>query len=85
VAATGDAITVEDTHADARVVRRIADSEGIRSSMHVPIKVGGQVFGVFNVNYAQPRAFGEDELRLFLASGSAARRRDSGGWPRYAS
>jgi ligand-binding sensor domain-containing protein/signal transduction histidine kinase len=67
VAATGEPITVEDTHADARVVRRITDSEKIRSSMHVPIRVSGQVFGVFNVNYTQPRGFGEDELRLFIA------------------
>jgi signal transduction histidine kinase/ligand-binding sensor domain-containing protein len=67
VAATGEAITVEDTHQDERVVRHITDLEGIRSSMHVPINVGGQVFGVFNVNYAAPRAFGENELRLFTA------------------
>jgi two-component system nitrate/nitrite sensor histidine kinase NarX len=67
VAATGQAIVVEDTHEDPRVVIRITEPEGIRSFMHVPIRIGGQVFGVFNADYAQPRAFGGDELRLFTA------------------
>jgi signal transduction histidine kinase len=35
--------------------------------MHVPIKTGGQIFGVFNVNYHRPRAFGETEQRLLIA------------------
>jgi two-component system nitrate/nitrite sensor histidine kinase NarX len=35
--------------------------------MHVPIEVGGQIFGVFNADYLQPRGFGDDELRLFMA------------------
>jgi two-component system nitrate/nitrite sensor histidine kinase NarX len=56
-----------DARTDARVVRHITEPEGIRSFMHVPIKIGGQVFGVFNVDYVQPRAFGEEERRLFTA------------------
>ena len=67
VAATGEPVIVEDTHADPRVARHITDPEGIRSFMHIPIEIGGQVFGVFNVNYAQPRAFGDEEQRLFTA------------------
>ena len=35
--------------------------------MHVPIEIKGQIFGVFNADYAEPRAFGEDEMRLFTA------------------
>jgi signal transduction histidine kinase len=58
---------VEDTRTDPRVTRRFTEPEGICSFMHVPIKIGGQVFGVFNVNYAKPRAFSDGELRLCLA------------------
>jgi signal transduction histidine kinase/ligand-binding sensor domain-containing protein len=67
VAASGEPIVVEDVSTDPRVAERITEPEGIRSFMHVPIKVGGQVFGVFNLSYAQPRAFGDDEQRLFIA------------------
>jgi GAF domain-containing protein/CheY-like chemotaxis protein len=66
VAASGELMVVEDALADPRVARRVVEAEGICSFMHVPIKVGGQVFGVFNVNYCQPRAFSYDEQRLIL-------------------
>jgi signal transduction histidine kinase len=67
VAASGDPMVVEDTLTDPRVTKHFTEPEGIYSFMHVPIKIGGQVFGVFNVNYAQPRAFSSDDLRLCLA------------------
>jgi signal transduction histidine kinase len=69
VATTGEPFIVEDAHTDPRIVKRstIIDPEGIRSFMQVPIKVGGEVFGVFSADYAQPRAFGDDEQRLFIA------------------
>ncbi|MCP4543236.1 MAG: GAF domain-containing protein [Chloroflexi bacterium] len=69
VAVTGEPIIVEDTHMDPRVAQRAiaVEPEGIRSFMLVPIKVGGEVFGVFSADYVQPRAFGEDERRLFIA------------------
>jgi two-component system nitrate/nitrite sensor histidine kinase NarX len=67
VAASGEPIVVEDTQHDERVDKRIVEAEHIRSSMHFPIKIGGQVFGVFNADYCQPRGFGEDEQRLFTA------------------
>jgi len=67
VAASGEPIVVEDVSTDLCVAGRITGPEGIRSFMHVPIEIGGQVFGVFNVSYAQPRAFGGDEQRLFVA------------------
>ncbi len=66
VAATGEPIIVEDVYTDPRVARRITDPEDIRSFMHVPIEIGGEVFGVFNVDYAQPRALGAEEQRLFI-------------------
>ncbi|HDN80542.1 MAG TPA: GAF domain-containing protein, partial [Chloroflexi bacterium] len=67
VAASGEPMVVEDTRADLCVARRITEPEGIRSFMHVPIKIGEQVFGVFNVSYIRPRAFNADDRRLFLA------------------
>ncbi len=67
VTVSGEPVVVEDVDADPRVARHITDAEGIRSFMHIPIEIDGQVFGVFNVNYAQPRAFGSEERRLFTA------------------
>jgi signal transduction histidine kinase/ligand-binding sensor domain-containing protein len=69
VAATGKPAIVQDTRVDPRVANCpfIVESEGIRSSIHVPIKIGGDLFGVFTVDYVQPHAFGDDEQRLYIA------------------
>ena len=67
VALSGEPIAVEDAPNDPRVAHRITDAEGIRSLLHVPIKVNDEVFGVFGVNYRQPRALAGDEERVLLA------------------
>jgi signal transduction histidine kinase/streptogramin lyase len=73
VAASGEPVIVKDALTDRRregeraEVLHASDSEGIRSLMHLPIKVGDEVFGVFNVSFTEPHAFGEDEQRLCLA------------------
>ena len=67
VALTGEPAIVEDTWNNPLVTTQITDPEGIRSFMHVPIKIKERIFGVFNVNYLKPRAFGETEQRLFTA------------------
>ncbi|HEY73315.1 MAG TPA: GAF domain-containing protein [Thermoflexia bacterium] len=69
VAATGERVIVEDVGADPRAQAHasIIEPESIRSYMQVPIKVGGVVFGVFSADYVHPRAFGDDEQRLFVA------------------
>ncbi len=67
VVADGEPIIVEDALDDPRVATRITAPEGIRSFMHVPIEIEGRIFGVFNVDYTQPRAFGQEEQRLFIA------------------
>jgi len=80
VAATGDPVIVEDALTDPRrkherpeVVQAAVLSEGIRSFMHLPIKIGDEVFGVFSVIFTTPHTFGEDDLRLFTAlAGRAA-------------
>jgi signal transduction histidine kinase len=63
---------VEDTHTHPTVARHITDPEDIRSFIHVPIKTGGKVFGVYNVNYTVPRGFDEEDQRLFTALGQRA-------------
>jgi nitrate/nitrite-specific signal transduction histidine kinase len=69
IALTGQPVIVEDARTDPRIFRRatVIDPEGIRSFMQVPITVDGEVFGVFSADYLQPRAFGDDEQRLFVA------------------
>jgi nitrate/nitrite-specific signal transduction histidine kinase len=67
VISSGEPAVVEDTRHDQRVDVRVTQPEGIRSFMHVPIKIKGQMFGVFNFNYLAPRIFSEDERRLFVA------------------
>ena len=66
-ARSGELTIVEDVDKDGRVASRITEAEGIRSFMHMPIRIGGRVFGVFNASYQAPRAFGEEERRLFMA------------------
>jgi GAF domain-containing protein/HAMP domain-containing protein len=80
VAATGEPAIVEDTRRDPRrreeqreIIRAVL-REGIRSFMQLPIKVGGDVFGIFNVCFSEPHAFGKDELRLFMALAERAAR-----------
>jgi len=69
VATTGQPVAVKDTHNDPRLSRPspIIETEGIRSFMQVPIKISGEIFGVFSADYVQPRAFGTDDKRLFLS------------------
>ncbi|HET6315741.1 MAG TPA: GAF domain-containing protein [Chloroflexota bacterium] len=67
VATSGQPVAVEDALTDPRVAHRITDVEGIRSLLHVPIKVNGEVFGVFGVNYRQPRTLVGDEEKVLLA------------------
>jgi GAF domain-containing protein/anti-sigma regulatory factor (Ser/Thr protein kinase) len=73
VAETGEPVIVEDALTDPRrkdepseAVQAIL-SEGVRSFIHLPIKIEDEVFGVFNVDFTEPHAFGQDELQLFTA------------------
>jgi len=60
-------VMVNDTVGDKRVDWNITYPEQIRSFIHVPILVEGQVFGIFNVNYHKPHAFSDDDVRLVTA------------------
>ena len=67
VATTGQPLVIEDAQADTRVAHEITDAEGIRSFVHVPIKIGDEIFGVFTLNYTQLRSISGNELRLLLS------------------
>lgn len=42
-------------------------SEGILSSIFLPIKFSNKLFGLFNVNYYQARSIGDSQIRVFKA------------------
>jgi len=67
VAVSGEPAVVEDASQDERVERHVTDAEGICSFMHLPLQLSGEIFGVFNVSYLQPRVFTEEEQRLFTS------------------
>jgi len=67
VVSTRRPVVLEDAPADGRVVRVIVEREAVRSLMAIPIVVGGQVFGVFGVNYLEPHRFTAEEQRVLLA------------------
>lgn len=73
VATTGEPVILEDALShphledESQEIVDLVLAEGIRSCMFLPIKIEGEVFGVFNVNMIEPRAFGSDEQRLFTA------------------
>src|SRR4051794_616316 len=67
VAVTGQPLAVADAATDPRVAHRITDGEGISSLIHVPLVVGGAVFGVFGVNYCRPHPVGAEEQRVLFA------------------
>jgi nitrate/nitrite-specific signal transduction histidine kinase len=67
VMSSGEPAVVEDTFNNQQVAAYITQPEGIRSFMHVPIKIKDRIFGVFNFNYLTPHAFSDDERRLFIA------------------
>ena len=72
VARTGEPVVIQDARAEPRVARDITDVENILSFVHVPIKVGDDVFGVFTVNYTRPRDITPDEVRLLVSLGQRA-------------
>ncbi len=67
VAQGGRPIAVENALTDPRVARRIIETEGIRSMLHVPIMVDGDVFGVFGINFRERRRFTGQEERVLVA------------------
>ena len=55
-----------------RFVRWVIETEGIGSFMHVPIMLGGRLFGVLSATHTIEGRFGEDDLRRLAAFGVGA-------------
>lgn len=64
VAGTGRGVIVQDAAHEPETNRWILDPEGIRSFAHVPITVGGIIYGVFSVAYERPFAVPADALNI---------------------
>jgi signal transduction histidine kinase len=67
VALSGEPAIVEDTQLDGRVTPFIIEPEKLRALMQVPIRVAGEVFGVFSADYLQTHKFTDEEKRLLMA------------------
>lgn len=64
VAQTGEPYLTADVHTDAHYYGAISP---VRSEVCVPVKVGGRVVAVMDLESRHPNAFGRDELRLLSA------------------
>ncbi len=63
VAQTGEPVIIQDTLSDPRVRQEITGPENICALMQVPIKVGGEVFGVFSADFVKPHHITTEELK----------------------
>jgi GAF domain-containing protein/GNAT superfamily N-acetyltransferase len=70
-AATGEPYvsTPEDSE---RFVRWVMDTQGVSSFMHVPIALGGRLFGVLSAMHPVPGRFGDTDLRRLASLGVGA-------------
>jgi GNAT superfamily N-acetyltransferase len=70
-AATGEPYvsTAEDSE---RFAREVADAEGVSSFMHVPIALGGRLFGVLSAMHDVPGRFADPDLRRLASLGVGA-------------
>jgi two-component system nitrate/nitrite sensor histidine kinase NarX len=65
-----DVVVLEDAQSDTRLsvqLREILRDEGVHAVIAVPIKVGGQMFGVFGVAYCGQHTLAEEERRVVQA------------------
>jgi signal transduction histidine kinase len=67
VALSGEPAFLEDATLDGRVTPAVIEGEKIRGLMQIPIRVKGEVFGIFSADYLQPHHFTEEEKRLLSA------------------
>ncbi len=63
VAASGTPLVVADTLADPRYIQLMRN---IRSEMAAPLRAGGRILGVLNVESRQPAAYSEEDLRVLV-------------------
>jgi PAS domain S-box-containing protein len=70
VAATGQVIIVDDLDDDPRIsprIRALNKANNVRSLISIPIELGGEVFGVYNLHSVRPHRFSNNDRRLLLA------------------
>lgn len=65
VVITQDAVNDPRRSLERPEVVAAALAEGVRSFILLPVKIHGEIFGVFNASSNRPNAFGEEEQRLF--------------------
>ena len=71
VAASGQPY-VSQAADESAFIRWVVETQGVRSFMHVPITLGGRLFGVLSAMHEVPGRFGEDDLRRLAALGVGA-------------
>lgn len=67
VAVSGEPAIVEDAQLDERVTPAVIQAEKIRGLIQIPIRVAGEVYGIFSADYLEPHHFTEEEIRLLSA------------------
>jgi GAF domain-containing protein/N-acetylglutamate synthase-like GNAT family acetyltransferase len=63
---------VSTTEDSERFLRWVVDTQGVSSFMHVPITLGGRLFGVLSAMHEIPGRFGEADLRRLASLGVGA-------------
>jgi GAF domain-containing protein/N-acetylglutamate synthase-like GNAT family acetyltransferase len=71
VAASGQPYVSDPADADS-FVRWVMETEQVGSFMHVPITLGGRLFGVLTATHGVEGRFGDDDLRRLAAFGVGA-------------
>jgi len=68
---SGDALVISDlaevplSDKLPNTLRKYLSSEGVRSSIFLPIKFSNEITGLFNVNFYEPDSVGEEQIRVF--------------------
>jgi GNAT superfamily N-acetyltransferase len=70
-AASGEPYVSTSEDSD-RFLRWVVETEGVRSFMHVPITLGGRLFGVLSAMHEVPGRFGEADLQRLASLGVGA-------------
>ena len=70
-AASGEPYVSKTDDSD-RFVRWVVETQGVSSFMHVPITLGGRLFGVLSAMHEVPGRFGETDLRRLASLGVGA-------------
>lgn len=62
-----DAVNDPNRPAERAEIADAVVAAGVKSFVMLPIKLNGQIFGVFNLSFARTQAIGDEECRLYTA------------------